>query len=133
MRRMWTIAFLLLLTWTQMVYGQEKDKPTSLLDARAAIDANLRTPEGKKYDDQMGTEFMQKHIEALRQCKKTSGNDLRSFWILLKIDTNGTAREILLYPETRLGTCSREALLKETFSSPPRPAYWIGVYMNLGH
>jgi hypothetical protein len=110
-----------------------EDKPTSLADARAAVDANLRTPEGKKYDEQMGTEFMQKHLGPLRQCKQTSGNDLRNFWILLKLDGDGTVKEILLYPETKLGICSRAALLKEGFSPPPRGAYWIGVYMNLGH
>jgi hypothetical protein len=44
--------------------GQAEDKPTSLSDARAAVEANLRTPEGKKYDEQMGAEFVQKHLEA---------------------------------------------------------------------
>lgn len=33
------------------------DKPTSLSDARAAVEANLRTPEGKAYDQQLGKEF----------------------------------------------------------------------------
>ncbi len=113
--------------------GQAEDKPTSLSDARAAVEANLRTPEGKKYDEQMGAEFVQKHLGPLRQCKQTAGDDLRSFWILLKLDKDGTAKEVLLYPETKLGTCARGALLKETFSPPPRPAYWISVYMQLSH
>jgi hypothetical protein len=127
------VVFLLFLTWTQTLSAQGNDKPTSLSDARAAVEANLRTPEGKKYDEQMGTEFMQNHLAPVRQCKQTSGSDLRSFWILMKLDRDGTAKEILLYPETKLGTCAREALLKEAFSAPPRPAYWISIYMNLGH
>ena len=133
MPRVWALALLLFVAWTQLATAEDKDNPPSLSDARAAVDANLRTPEGKKYDEQMGTEFMQKHIAPLRQCKQTAANDLRSFWILLKLDKDGTAKEILLYPETKLGTCAREALFKERFSSPPRPAYWISVYMKLDH
>jgi hypothetical protein len=131
MRNILSLAFLLSLTWAPFAVAE--DKATSLSDARAAVEANLRTPEGKKYDEQMGTEFVQKHLAPVRQCKQSSGNDLRSFWILLKLDKDGAGKEILLYPETRLGICAREALLKEKFSSPPRPAYWISVYMNLGH
>lgn len=131
MRNILSLAFLLSLTWAPFAVAE--DKATSLSDARAAVEANLRTPEGKKYDEQMGTEFVQKHLAPVRQCKQSSGNDLRSFWILLKLDKDGAAKEILLYPETKLGICAREALLKEKFSSPPRPAYWISVYMNLGH
>lgn len=126
------MALLLRLMASRGLYAQGSDKPTSMSEARDAVEANLKTPEGKKYDEQMGTEFLQKHLGPLRQCKKTAGNDLRSFWILLKLDKDGTAKEVLLYPETALGACARPALLKETFSSPPRPAYWISVYMKLG-
>jgi hypothetical protein len=131
MRSIWAVAFLSSVMLTQSLVAE--DKPTSLSEARAAVEANLRTPEGKKYDEQMGTEFLQKHLGPLRQCKQTSGDDLRNFWILLKLDRDGTAKEVLLYPETKLGTCARGALLKEAFSSPPRPAYWISVYMQLSH
>ncbi len=131
MRPVWAVAFLSSVVLTQSLVAE--DKPTSLSDARAAVEANLRTPEGKKYDEQMGTEFVQKHLGPIRQCKQTAGDDLRNFWMLLKLDRDGTARELLLYPETKLGTCARGALLKETFSAPPRPAYWISVYMQLSH
>jgi len=72
-----------------------------------------------------------RHLGALRQCKRTAGDDLRSFWILLKLDKDGTVKEVLLYPATKVGTCEREALLKDRFTSPPRPAYWIGVFMKM--
>jgi hypothetical protein len=45
-----------------MLFAEEN--PTSLSDGRSAVEANLRTPEGKAYDEQMGTEFMQKHLAA---------------------------------------------------------------------
>ena len=131
MRCALAVVFLLSLMGNSL--SAAEDKPTSLSDARAAVEANLRTPEGKAYDGQLGTEFPQKHLGALRQCKQSSGNDLRSFWILLKLDKDGSVKEVLLYPETKIGTCARPALLQDKFSSPPRPAYWISVYMQMSH
>jgi hypothetical protein len=126
-----TIAFLISLMWIQLAVAQ--DRPTSLSDAQAAVEANLRTPEGKAYDEKLGTEFVQSHLGPFRQCKQSAGDDRRSFWILLKLEQDSTVREVLLYPATKLGTCAREALLKDRFTPPPRPAYWIGVYMKMGH
>jgi len=122
---------LLLFLGIQIVAAQ--DKPTSLSDARSAVENNLRTPEGKTFDEQMGNEFVSKHLGPVRQCKQTGGDDLRSFWILLKLNRDGVPTEILLYPETRLGTCAREALLKDKFLPPPRPGYWVSVYLKLAH
>jgi hypothetical protein len=107
------------------------DKPTSLSDARAAIDANLKTPEGKAYDRQLGQEFQEKYLGTMRQCKQAAGNDLDSFWMLLKLDKDGAVREVLLYPETAIGTCARKTLLKDRFSPPPRADYWVGIYMKI--
>ena len=117
--------------WIRLAVAE--DKPTSLSDAQAAVEANLRTPEGKAYDEKMGTEFVQSHLGAIRQCKQSAGDDLRSFWILLKLEKDGAVKEVLLYPATKVGTCAREGLLKDRFTPPPRSAYWIGVYMKMGH
>ena len=109
------------------------EKATSLADARAAVEANLKTPEGKAYDERLGKEFLEKQLSTMKHCKQTAGNDLESFWILMKLDKDGAVREILLHPTTKMGTCARETLLKSTFSPPPRPAYWVSVYMKLTH
>jgi hypothetical protein len=109
------------------------DKPTSLGDARAAVEANLRTPEGKTYDEKLGKEFVDKHLGTMKQCKQSAGSDLESFWILMKLDKDGAVKEVLLHPATKMGACAREALLKRTFQPPPRAAYWVGVYMKLTH
>ena len=106
---------------------------TSLADAQAAIEANLRTAEGKAFDERMGNEFVQKHMAPLRQCKASAGSDLGSFWLLLKLDKDGGAEEVLLHPSTKLGVCARDTYLKDKFLSPPRADYWVGVYLNLSH
>jgi len=109
------------------------EKGTNLAEARAAVEANLKTPEGKAYDERLGKEFLEKQLSKMKQCKQTAGDDLESFWILMKLDTDGAVKEILLHPTTKMGTCARETLLKSTFSPPPRPAYWVSIYMKLTH
>ena len=99
------------------------EKGTNLAEARAAVEANLKTPEGKAYDERLGKEFLEKQLSKMKQCKQTAGDDLESFWILMKLDTDGAVKEILLHPTTKMGTCARETLLKSTFSPPPQPAY----------
>lgn len=101
--------------------------------AREAVEANLKTPEGKRYDEKLGKEFVDKHLGTMKQCKQSAGSDLESFWILMKLDKDGAVKEVLLHPATRMGACAREALLKSTFSPPPRAAYWVSVYMKLTH
>lgn len=109
------------------------DKPTNLADARTAVEANLKNPEGKAYDEKLGKEFMEKHLATMKQCKQSAGSDLESFWILMKLDKDGAVKEVLLHPATKLGACAREPLLKSAFSPPPKPAYWVSVYMKITH
>jgi len=109
------------------------DKPTSLADAQAAVEANLKTPQGKAYDVRLGKEFMEKHLATMRRCRESAGSDLESFWILMELDKDGAVKEVLLHPTTKMGTCARETLLKSAFSPPPKPAYWVSVFMKLSH
>jgi hypothetical protein len=132
MRARWVGIIALLLWLIPVSPAYADDKATSLSDAQAAVEANLRTPQGKAYDQQLGTEFTQKYFGTLRQCKQTAG-DSQSFWILMKLDQDGSVKEVLLYPSTKLGICAREMLLKGKFSPPPRAAYWVSIYLNLGH
>jgi hypothetical protein len=109
-----------------------QDKPTGLREARAAIEANMSTAAGKTYDEQFGTEFGQKPLGPLRQCKQNDGSDLTSFWMLFKLDKDGSVREMLLYPETKLGLCARESLAKDRFATlPPRTEFWVSMYMKM--
>jgi hypothetical protein len=106
------------------------DRATSLKDAQAAIDASLKTPEGKAFDERMGSEFSAHHLDPLRKCK-AAGNPLENFWILFRLDANGGVEEVLLYPETKLGVCARDSYAKDRFVPPPHADYWVGVYLQL--
>ena len=97
----WTAALLSFAVLTQLLVAE--DKPTSVSDARDAVEANLRTSEGKKYDELMGTEFPQKHLSPLRKCKQTAGDDKRNFWMLFKLDRDGTVKELPVLPGNQTG------------------------------
>jgi len=126
-------AVALVLCAVHPVAASAQQQHTSVSDARAAIDANLRTPQGKAYDAEFGADFMQKHFGDIARCKAAAAGEAQSFWILLRIGTDGTAKEILLYPETKFGVCARDALVHGKFLPPPQPDYWVGVDMKLSH
>ena len=127
------ILLLVACFWCAALALVAEDKPTSLAEAQAAAEANVRTPEGKAYDEALGNDFLQKHVEEVRQCKPKAEGDMRSFWFLFKLEKDGSVKEILLYPETKLGECARQSLMKDRFPSPPREAYWASLYFKISH
>ena len=102
-----------------------------LKDALAAVDANLKTPSGKRYDEAMSKEFPEKHVDGIRQCKQSVGGKAPApFDMFLKLDNAGKVNQVLVYPETRMALCSGDALLGETFSPPPHADYWLNIHME---
>ena len=57
MKALWRVSYFVgvILCLTGRIVAD--DKPTSLSDARAAVESNLRTSEGKAYDERLGKEF----------------------------------------------------------------------------
>jgi hypothetical protein len=86
-----------------------------LADALAAVDANLKTPAGKKYDEQFGGELFNKYQAGIKQCKG-SASKVDPFDILLKLSGGGKVEEVLVYPETQFAMCSRDLLLTASFN-----------------
>lgn len=129
MKRIYCMA--LLLGMTVAMWGE--DKPTTLANARAAIEANMQTPQGKAYDEKFGAEVMDRYIGGMRQCQRSAGGNSESFWLLVKLQPDGSAREVLLAPATKVGNCDREILLKGKFSPPPHGDYWQGMYLKMSH
>src|SRR5690349_4472951 len=71
----------------------------ALKDVLAKVDANLKTPEGKKYDEHMAKDF-ERYIPAVRECKKTENGSPADFDLLLRLNAAGKIGEVLVYPET---------------------------------
>jgi len=104
-------------------------------DAIAAVDANLKTPAGKQYDERIGKEFSGTYMSSLKQCKQSlpAGATIDSFDMFLKLNAEGKVLEGLVHPETQFSVCVRTALLAGRFSNPPHGDYWINIYMDLRH
>ena len=104
---------------------------TSLTEAQAAIEANLKTGQGKAFEEAAGTALFEKNRDALRNCKQGAGPNPESFWMLVKLDSAGVVRELLLHPATPMGACARTALIGAATKAPPHDSYWIGIYLRL--
>lgn len=100
--------------------ARAEDAPASLAEAQEFLEANLRTAEGKAYEEKLGGEFVAKHLQTLKNCKQDAGRE-ESFWFLLKLDKYGAVREVLLHPVTTLGNRAtvraRQPLLRSTAAS----------------
>jgi len=131
MKAIVALAILSSLAGNPVVLAEQK--PSTVSDARAAIEKNMSTPEGKAYDKQLGQDLMQHYADSMRHCKQTAGGAGESFWILMKLGQDGFVKELLLSPETKIGQCDRQVLSKARFSSPPRGDYWVGIYLKLAH
>jgi hypothetical protein len=103
-----------------------------LSDAMAAVDANLKTAAGKRYDELMGKEFPERYLSSVKQCKK-SAPKLDPFDLLLRLNAKGKVEEVLVYPETEFAICMQTALQEGAFSPPPHEAYWVNVHMEFKH
>jgi hypothetical protein len=102
-----------------------------LSDALAAVDANLKTPAGKQYDEKIAQEFPAKYISNVRQCKQSNpATSFDPFDIFLRLNSEGKVQEALAYPETALAACTRTALQSGQFSAPPHGEYWINIHLQ---
>lgn len=103
--------------------------------ALAAVEANLKTPAGKQYEDQIGKVFFEKYLPNVKPCKQfvSGGSAIDPFDVLLRLKANGEVAEGLVYPETKYSSCTRDAFLAVRFSNPPHDEYWINVHMEFKH
>ena len=103
--------------------------------ALAAVEANLKTPAGKRYDEQIGKEFMDRYLPGLKQCKQglPAGTKIDSFEMFMKIKSSGQVADVLVYPESQFAGCTRTNLLNGKFSTPPHDDYWVNVHMQMKH
>ena len=102
--------------------------------ALAAVEANLKTPAGKQYDQQLGKEFMG-YLPALKACKQglPAGTKTDSFEMFMKIKRGGQVAEVLVYPESQFAGCTRTSLLSGKFSTPQHDDYWVNVHIEMKH
>jgi hypothetical protein len=110
--------------------GKSAPKSDGIASARAAVEANLKTAEGKKYDDEFHLKDLTAYQPQLMACAKT--NTPQFFVLYIRLTRDGTVAEILSDPPAKIALCLRQALLSGKFSRPPKPSYWVEVSMAFG-
>jgi len=123
-----TITWLLLFSHATT---EAEDKSTPIATAAAAVEANMKTSEGKAYDAQIGRELAKKYPPVMKACKEKANDEARSFDMLVRVEKDGDVREVLLSPPTKVSQCLRETMLKDTFSPPPTPAHWVDIHIDV--
>ncbi|MBA3912654.1 MAG: hypothetical protein H0X25_02070 [Acidobacteriales bacterium] len=126
MHRTVAAAFLILAVTVPLSFAADKQQFSAAI---AAVDANLKTPEGKKYEEQMNTEFPQKFLPAFRQCKQSAGSS-SGLDMFLKLSAGGKVQEALIHPENPFTTCARAAVAGGQLSAPPHDDYWINIHLQ---
>jgi hypothetical protein len=127
-------------TWARSTAGPFK----KIIEAYKAVNANVATPEGQRYDGQIAKEFSARYARTVQDCK-TGGAPTRGTsahggepnaegtaptLLILQVGKNGNVQQLLVMPETASDACLRPKLEKANFSPPPKPEYWVRVSLK---
>lgn len=124
------VVLLVLLCLPEISPSADKRK---LEAALAAVDANLKTSSGKRYDTLVGKELVEKYFTGVKQCKQSlpAASRIDPFDLFLKLRSDGQVVDALVYPESQFAFCTRDVLSAAKFSSPPHDEYWVNVHLQL--
>ncbi|HVG92277.1 MAG TPA: hypothetical protein VNB54_12370, partial [Alphaproteobacteria bacterium] len=101
----------------------------NMIEAYKAVNANVATPEGQKYDSLIAREFSNRYARAVNDCSAAASGPAPTMLILL-VSGKGAVQQMMVVPETASDTCLRPKLEKAAFSPPPRPEYWVRVSLT---
>jgi hypothetical protein len=98
----------------------------NMIEAYKAVNANVATPEGQKYDSLIAREFSNRYARAVKDCGTAASGPSPTMLIML-VSGKGAVQQMMVVPETASDACLRPKLEKAAFSPPPRPEYWVRV------
>jgi hypothetical protein len=110
-------------TWARSSAGPFK----RIIEAYKAVNANVATPEGQRYDGQIAKEFSARYARTVQDCK--TGADAPTL-LILQVGKTGSVQQMLVVPQTASDACVRPKLEKANFSPPPKPEYWVRVSLK---
>jgi hypothetical protein len=110
-------------TWARSSAGPFK----RIIEAYKAVNANVATPEGQRYDGQIAKEFSARYARTVQDCK--TGADAPTL-LILRVGKTGSVQQMLVVPQTASDACVRPKLEKANFSPPPKPEYWVRVSLK---
>jgi hypothetical protein len=102
------------------------------LTIQAAADANMKTPEGLRYQ----ATFEKPYRELARQCVRPEGGDVGRFVALTNVGAQGTVEDIRISGNDPAASCLYEKLraLQQAktpaFPPPPQAPYWVRLDLD---
>ncbi|HEY1527856.1 MAG TPA: hypothetical protein VGH51_16610 [Candidatus Angelobacter sp.] len=97
-----------------------------IIEAYKAVNANVATPEGQKYDGVIAREFFTRYGRAVKDCS-TRTNGPSPTLLILQVSQSGAVQQLMVVPENASDACLRPKLAKAAFTPPPKPEYWVRV------
>jgi hypothetical protein len=109
------------------------ENPTDIAIARSAAQKNMKTSEGQAYYRQLRDQFSDKYRQTKARCSTNREvTQLVNFDVYIRLQQNGSVDEVLLSPKSKVASCIREKLVKDRFTPPPQPRYWVHLDMRAG-
>lgn len=100
--------------------------------AERAAEAAAATPEGKKYEDQLGTAFGRDQGKSIQACaREVKRPDLSDFRVFVRVSAAGQVEEALVKPSTNLAACLQGKLKAWNVGTPLHADQWVSVQVKL--
>lgn len=113
--------------WAGFAYEAKKTQEEGL----KAAEANLKTPAGRQFDEDMGKAFQSGYSDILTSCMKiTRAQSLTPFDLVLEIGKTGTIEKMYSNPTTPVSFCLARTMMSGRFPVPPEPSYWVKVTVH---
>lgn len=103
-----------------------------IIEAYKAVNANVATPEGRKYDSVIAQEFSSRYLRAVKDCSAGSSGPSPTL-LILQMSKSGAVQQMMVVPENASDTCLRPKIAKAAFTPPPKPEYWVRVSLTSNH
>jgi Domain of unknown function (DUF4034) len=103
-----------------------------IIEAYKAVNANVSTPEGQKYDGVIAQEFSSRYLRAVRDCSAGASGPSPTL-LILQMSKSGAVQQMMVVPETASDACLRPKIAKAAFTPPPKPEYWVRVSLTSNH
>jgi hypothetical protein len=100
-----------------------------IIEAYKAVNANVATPEGQRYDGQIAKEFTARYAGAVHDCTAPAGSPPATL-LIMQVGKSGAVQQMLVVPQEASDACLRPKLEKANFSPPPKPEYWVRVSLK---
>ena len=122
-----TAVLVLLLAPVSSALAQEE-----LSAAESAAKAAAETPEGKKFEEEVGSAFGRAHASTIQRCAMQAKRaDISNFDLFLRVGEDGTVDKALAKPASAIATCVTDKMPGWKALAPPHAGTWVNVGVHL--